>query len=159
MKNPSFWSTFFPTVTGAVLGAGVGVFGLLAVFKRESRERYEHRLDAALVRVNYEIISLLSKERRSILPKSNKASREEFLKENKILSLSFLTVAAIARNDDLRMVLMMQDACLNDENGTVEKQFNLLVTLAGSIGGWRAQIKDFDFYFKNVKAFAENADS
>ena len=155
MSSPSFWSTFFPTLSGAALGAGVGVLGLWAVFKSESKERYEHRIEDSLVRVNYEIICLLSKDRRSILPKSGKALREELLRENKILSLSFLTVAAIARNDDLKMVLIMQDACLNDENGTLEKQFKLLMTLAASIGGWRAQIREFDFYFNNVKAFAE----
>lgn len=155
MSNPSFWSTFLPTVSGAALGAGVGVVGLWGVFKSESNERYEHRLDAALVRVNYEIITLVSKDRKPTILKSTKVLREELLRENKILSLSFLTAATVARDRDLEMILMMQDACLNDDNGTLEKQFYLLMTLAGSIGGWRAQIREFDFYFNNVKALAE----
>ena len=71
------------------------------------------------------------------------------------MSLSFMTAVTVARGRDLDMILMMRDACLNEANATSEIQFQMLVTLAASIGGWRAQIKEFDFYFKNVQAFVE----
>lgn len=149
MIDSNTWIDFFFTFLATVAGAGVGVLGLMWVFRRESGERYEARLTDALSQASREITMYIYR------PPALKRDRR---RENFEIGLILYSAATVARGRDADLVLAMGDACYEDF-GTAEQQMRLFQTIAGAITGWRCHIQPFQFYLSSITQLAESANT
>lgn len=140
MTDPSFWPTFWATTAGAT----VGVAGVIGVFWRESRERYEAKLTDALTQVCYEI--------RECFPVGDHPSAE-YIQENSMrLSISLDVATMLAKGEDAEFLRNMSDALLDMKVDSGESVRNLLHKVLISIYGWRSKARSREFYAEWLKA-------
>lgn len=140
MTDPTFWPTFWATTAGAT----VGVAGVIGVFRRESKERYEARLTAALTQVCYEI--------RECFPVGDDPSKEFILENSMRLSIALDVATMVARGEDAELLHVMSDALLEMKVDGGESVRNLLHKVLISIYGWRSKARPREFYVEWVKA-------
>ena len=142
MANPTFWSIALPTTAGAVVGAGIGVFGLQWLFYRESRERYETQLTDKLFQV--------SEEMRNLIPRSANFG-SNLIVEVWGISAALKNVSMMARGADREMISLLSQVC--DEKKAVDRVVvnNIYGFLIQIIAEWRNKNRSFDHCLRQAK--------
>lgn len=153
MSDPWSWKTVIETFLGTTAGATVGIGGIVWQTKWQSKEKYSSRLTEQMAGITQLIADQLAKTAKKRLPLLPGQAKETITSENMLIGLALVATAAFAKGDDLKVIWAMQEACFNKENCTLDIQTQMRITMAGTIAGWRTELKPVAYYLDQLKQF------
>ena len=151
MVDPLNWTRVFETFIGTTAGATVGIGGIIWQTKLQSKEKYSMRLTQEMARVAQLIADQLAKSSAGGFSLIRRQQKQTILSENRLVGFALVVAATFAKGNDLKVVLAMQHACFNELNNTLEIHTQMRVDMAGTIAGWRTNLKPVDYYLENLK--------
>lgn len=153
MVDPLSWTRVFETFMGTTAGATVGIGGIIWQTKLQSKEKYSMRLTEQMAGITQLIADQLAKTAKRRFPLLPGQSKDTITSENMLVGLALVATAAFAKGDDLKVIWAMQEACFNTENCTLDIQTQMRITMAGTIAGWRTELKPVAYYLDQLKQF------
>lgn len=154
MPDSWSWTPILETFMGTTAGAIVGIGGLVWQTKRQSKEKYSMRLIQEMAKVTEIIVGqLASSTKRMVFPTLSGRMKETIVSQNMLIGFALVSAAPFAKDDDLKIIWAMQEACFNDKNNTLEMYTQMRLIMAGTIAGWRANLNPIAHYLDKLKQF------